>query len=54
MPEVLVTGGGGGALDGLAATVMNLLQGNGNGHGNGHKPKLLVPPATAEETPVAS
>jgi uncharacterized membrane protein YqiK len=47
VPEVLVTGQGGGALDGLAATVMHLLQGsNGNGH---------VPAAEVEEpTPLAS
>ena len=36
MPEVLVTGGGGGALDGLAATLMNVLR-NGNGHGLGSR-----------------
>ena len=35
VPEVLVTGGGG-ALDGLAATLMNSLRSNGNGSGNGH------------------
>ncbi len=32
VPEVLVTGGGGGALDGLAATLMRTF-GTGNGHG---------------------
>ena len=36
MPEVLVTGGGGGALDGLAATLMHVLR-NGNGNGNGSR-----------------
>ncbi|MGH9277614.1 MAG: hypothetical protein ACRD12_05845, partial [Acidimicrobiales bacterium] len=34
VPDVLVTGPGGGALDGLAATVMNMLRPNGNGHGS--------------------
>jgi regulator of protease activity HflC (stomatin/prohibitin superfamily) len=44
VPEVLVTGGGGGALDGLAATLMRTF-GNGNGvTGNGAaKPKELEP-----------
>jgi hypothetical protein len=31
VPEVLVTGGGGGALDGLAATLMRTLGTGGNG-----------------------
>ncbi len=49
VPDVLVTGNGGGALDGLAATVMHLLQGSGNGHG----PAAADPPVE-ELTPVAS
>src|SRR4051812_14080503 len=42
VPEVLVTGGGGGALDGLAATLMRTL---GTGDGNGRKAidKVVVP-----------
>jgi uncharacterized membrane protein YqiK len=35
MPEVLVTGGGGGAFDGLAGTLMNVLRTNGAGNGSG-------------------
>jgi uncharacterized membrane protein YqiK len=35
VPEVLVTGGGGGGVDGLAAVLMRYL---GNGTGNGHAP----------------
>ena len=31
VPDVLVTGGGGGALDGLAATAMRFFDGGGNG-----------------------
>jgi uncharacterized membrane protein YqiK len=34
MPEVLVTGGGGGAFDGLAGTLMNVLRTNGGGNGS--------------------
>ena len=37
VPEVLVTGGGGGSLDGLAATLINLFRPSGpSGNGNGH------------------
>ena len=36
VPDVLVTGGGGGSLDGLAATLMRTL-GTGNGSGNARK-----------------
>ena len=43
MPEVLVTGGSGGALDGLAATLMNVLR-------NGRPP---LPPAAPAEEPGA-
>ncbi|HEX5095664.1 MAG TPA: SPFH domain-containing protein, partial [Acidimicrobiia bacterium] len=39
VPEVLVTGGGGGALDGLAATLMRTF---GNGH-NGHNGNSAAP-----------
>ena len=43
MPEVLVTGGGG-ALDGLAGTLMNLLRAGGaNGNGNGDGPAAHLP-----------
>ncbi len=42
VPEVLVTGGnGGGAFEGLAATLMRTF-GNGNGKGGG-KPAIVVP-----------
>ena len=42
VPEVLVTGGGGGALDGLAATLMRTF---GSGHnGNGATPKAELEP----------
>ena len=48
VPEVLVTGGGGGALDGLAATLMRTLGTNGNGRGA----KLPETVDTAEGEPV--
>jgi len=48
VPDVLVTGGGGGALDGLAATLMNTLR-NSNGT-NGPGPKPVAP---ASPTPPA-
>ena len=39
VPDILVTSGsGGGAMDGLAATAMRFLAGNGGGRGNGEKP----------------
>ena len=41
VPEVLVTGGGGGALDGLAATLMRTL-GTGNGIGRAPTEKVAV------------
>jgi hypothetical protein len=47
VPDVLITGGGG-AFDGLAATVMNALR-NGNGLGNGHEPAPA--PASAAARP---
>ena len=40
VPEVLVTGGGGGALDGLAATLMRTF-GTGNGGAKG-SPRAVV------------
>ena len=47
VPEVLVTGGGGGAFDGLAATLMrtfgNGSGGNGRGGNGGGKPAIVVP-----------
>lgn len=47
VPEVLVTGGGGGALDGLAGTLMNVLR-----KGTGPGQVAAVPtPAAAEGTP---
>ena len=50
VPEVLVTGGGGGALDGLAATLMRTL-GTGNGGGRAVVAAVEAPKAPAEETP---
>jgi regulator of protease activity HflC (stomatin/prohibitin superfamily) len=47
VPEVLVTGGGGGALDGLAATLMRTL---GTGDGNGRKAIDKVVGETTEAT----
>ena len=41
VPEVLVTGGGGGALDGLAATLMRTL-GTGEGFGRVPREKAAV------------
>jgi hypothetical protein len=35
VPEVLVAGGGGGSLDGLAASLMKSLSGGPNGNGDG-------------------
>jgi regulator of protease activity HflC (stomatin/prohibitin superfamily) len=55
VPEVLVTGGGGGSVDGLAATLMRYLGTNGSGAGNA-KPAaerpagLPTPVETAEVT----
>ncbi len=46
VPDVLVTGGGG-ALDGLAATLMQSLRGNGSANGNGAA--LTPTPAPAPE-----
>ena len=37
VPEVLVTGGGGGSFDGLAATLMRYLNTNGAGNGNARR-----------------
>jgi regulator of protease activity HflC (stomatin/prohibitin superfamily) len=61
VPEVLVTGGGGGSFDGLAATIMRYLGNAPNGNG---RPKPPVAPAneppdrpeapTAIETPTAT
>jgi uncharacterized membrane protein YqiK len=60
MPEVLVTGGGSGAFDGLAGTLMNLLRsGNGSGNGAGAGPAATVARALtdrlveADEAPAA-
>ena len=44
MPEVVVTGGSGGALDGLAATVMNLFRPPGE-NGAGARLAEVAPPA---------
>ena len=43
VPEVLVTGGGGGSLDGLAASLIRYLGGNG-GLGSGNRPAPDGPP----------
>ena len=50
VPEVLVTGGGGGALDGLAATLMRTL-GTGNGGGNARKAIDQTVEGASEATP---
>lgn len=42
VPEVLVTGGGGGSVDGLAATLMRYL-GTGSSNGKGAPPAAAVP-----------
>jgi len=47
VPDVLVTGQGGGALDGLAATVMHLL------HGNGAGPTAVATPEDASKLDAA-
>jgi hypothetical protein len=49
VPEVLVTGGGGGALDGLAATLMRTL-GTGNGGANARKAIDQVAADAPEDT----
>jgi hypothetical protein len=51
VPEVLVTGGGGGSFDGLAATLMRYL--GTNGAGNGKRPAASAPEAPAPEPPTA-
>jgi hypothetical protein len=44
VPDILVTSGsGGGAMDGLAATAMRFLAGNGGAHANGEKPPEAKP-----------
>jgi uncharacterized membrane protein YqiK len=48
MPDVLVTGGGGGALDGLAGTLINLLRPGGAPRPNGDGQVAVAPPALAE------
>jgi uncharacterized membrane protein YqiK len=45
VPDVLVTGGGGGALDGLAATLMNTLRHSNGSNGPAPKPVPPAPPA---------
>jgi uncharacterized membrane protein YqiK len=55
VPEVLVTGGGGGSFDGLAATLMRYLGANGSGGGTGARTAdppagLPTPVETAEVT----
>ena len=55
VPEVLVTGGGGGSFDGLAATLMRYLGTNGSGAGKAARtadppPGLSTPVETAEVT----
>jgi hypothetical protein len=45
VPEVLVTGGGGGSFDGLAATLMRYLGTNGAGAGAGNGKRAADPPA---------
>ena len=50
VPEVLVTGGGGGALDGLAATLMRTLV-TGNGDGRKAIDKLVTPGEETESEP---
>ena len=53
VPEVLVAGGGG-AIEGLAATLMRTLGtgGNGNGRGHGHQPDLPGEPTVDVPVPV--
>jgi regulator of protease activity HflC (stomatin/prohibitin superfamily) len=54
VPEVLVTGGGGGSFDGLAATLMRYLGTNGSDHGKRAPqptPSLASPVETAAMTP---
>ena len=43
VPEVLVTGGGGGALDGLAGTLIRYLDGGPAGRGAGIRPPATAP-----------
>jgi uncharacterized membrane protein YqiK len=50
VPDVLVTGGGG-AFDGLAATVMNALRNNGFGNGHGPAPAPTTRPTAADPDP---
>src|SRR4051794_23494174 len=51
VPEVLVTGGGGGSFDGLAATLMRYL-GTGS-NGNGKRAPAAVPEPSEAEPPTA-
>jgi len=51
VPDVLVTGGGGGSVDGLAGSLMRLLQGS-NGKGNGAAKALTA--AGGSSSPSAS
>ncbi len=51
VPEVLVTGGGGGSFDGLAATLMRTFGAGGNGSGNGKELGAPQPQATVDAPP---
>ena len=51
VPEVLVTGGGGGSFDGLAATLMRTLGAGGNGNGKGKGIGAPQPQATVDAPP---
>ncbi|HET6953862.1 MAG TPA: SPFH domain-containing protein [Acidimicrobiales bacterium] len=48
MPDVLVTGGGGGALDGLASVLMNTLRAGRDGQGNGAQQPAVEQPAVPQ------
>jgi hypothetical protein len=51
VPEVLVTGGGSGSFDGLAATLMRTFGTGGNGNGKGKGIGAAQPPATVDAPP---
>jgi hypothetical protein len=54
MPDILVAGGGGGSVDGLAGTLMRYFaKGGGGAAGGSGAPETVVTGAPAAETPMA-
>ena len=54
VPDVLVTGGGGGPVDGLAATLMRYLTDGRGGNGAGARPGAAIAPSGSGDAGVAA